>query len=206
MSAAGGIAAGLHLDSFDEAYSAPTEEAALVSLRTQQIIQAETGICNTVDPLAGSYYVEYLTDEMVKRIFAYVKKLEDLGGLVQAVENGWLHREIANYNNRYQKNIEDGDMKVVGVNFGRAEGAKTTPIQVYEYPETYSRQKAKLERLRKERNGKKVKEAMDILREKCHTTENLYPHCLEAVRNLVTLGEIEELFREEFGLWSFPLL
>jgi methylmalonyl-CoA mutase, N-terminal domain len=196
----------LHLDSFDEAYSAPTEEAALVSLRTQQVIQAETGVCNTVDPLAGSYYVEYLTDEMVKRIFAYVKKLEDLGGLVQAVENGWLHREIANYNNRYQKNIEDGDMKVVGVNFGRAEGAKTTPIQVYEYPETYSRQKAKLERLRKERNGKKVKETLNVLREKCHTTENLYPYCLEAVRNLVTLGEIEELFREEFGLWSFPLL
>jgi methylmalonyl-CoA mutase N-terminal domain/subunit len=178
----------LHLDSYDEAYSAPTEEAALVSIRTQQIIQAETGVVNTVDPLAGSYYIEYLTDEMVKRIFDYVKKIEDMGGLVSAVEGGWLHREIANYNNEYQKKIENGDMKIVGVNFMKAERADVAPIRVYEYPETFSRQKAKLERLRKERNDQKVKESVDTL------------------RNLVTLGEIEELFREEYGLWAFPLL
>jgi methylmalonyl-CoA mutase N-terminal domain/subunit len=84
--------------------------------------------------------------------------------------------------------------------------ATAAPIKVYEYPETYSRQKAKLERLRKERNNQKVKECLKVLGEKCHTTENLYPFCLEAVKNLVTLGEIEELFREEFGLWAFPLL
>jgi methylmalonyl-CoA mutase, N-terminal domain len=196
----------LHIDSFDEAYSAPTEEAALVSLRTQQIIQAETGVCSTVDPLAGSYYVEYLTDQMVKRIFDYIEKIEGLGGLVQVVESGWLHREIANYNNKYQQKIEDGETKIVGVNFMRADKAKTTPIRVFEYPETYSRQKAKLERLRNERNDRQVEESLNILRKKCHTTENLFPYCLEAVKNLATLGEIEELFREEFGLWAFPLL
>jgi methylmalonyl-CoA mutase N-terminal domain/subunit len=196
----------LHIDSFDEAYSAPTEEAALVSLRTQQIIQAETGVCSTVDPLAGSYYVEKLTDEMVNRIFDFVQKIEDMGGLVQAVEDGWLHREISNYNHEYQKKIESGEMKIVGLNYQQSVDTDSTPINIFEYPETYTRQKAKLDKLRKERNDQKVKECLDVLRNKCHSEENLYPYCLEAVKNLVTLGEIEELFREEFGLWTFPLV
>lgn len=196
----------LHIDSYDEAYSAPTEEAALISIRTQQIIQAETGVCNTVDPLAGSYYVEYLTEEMVERILAYINKIEDMGGLVAAVESGWLHREISNYNNAYQKKIESGEMPIVGLNYMRAEEDRSHDIEVFEYPETYTRQKAKMERLKKERNHHKVKACLDILREKCHTDENLYPYTLDAVKNLCTLGEIEEIFREEFGLWTFPLL
>jgi methylmalonyl-CoA mutase N-terminal domain/subunit len=122
------------------------------------------------------------------------------------VEDGWLHREIATYNAEYQKKIESGDMKIVGVNYMRPEEETVSPIEVFEYPETYSRQKAKLDRLRKERSDQKVKECMNILKDKCHTDENLYPYCLDAVKNLVTLGEIEELFREEFGLWSFPLI
>ena len=206
MAAVLGGCQSLHIDSFDEAYSAPTEEAALVSLRTQQIIQAETGVCSTVDPLAGSYYVEYLTDQMVERIFAYIQEIEDMGGLVKAVEDGWLHREISNYNHEYQKNIENGEMKIVGVNFQQSDETKTSPIEVFEYPETYSRQKAKFERLLKERDDNSVKACLDSLREKCHSEENLYPYCLDAVKNLVTLGEIEELFREEFGLWDFPLV
>jgi methylmalonyl-CoA mutase N-terminal domain/subunit len=196
----------LHIDSYDEAYSAPTEEAALISIRTQQIIQAETGVCNTVDPLAGSYYLEHLTDEMVNRIEAYIKKIEDLGGLVQAIESGWLHREISKYNNKYQKKIESGEMPITGVNYMRAEENRTHNIEVFEYPETYTRQKTKMERLKKERNQDKVNGCLNILREKCHTDENLYPFTFEAVKNLCTLGEIEEIFREEFGLWNFPLL
>jgi methylmalonyl-CoA mutase N-terminal domain/subunit len=196
----------LHIDSYDEAYSAPTEEAALISLRSQQIIQVETGVVNTVDPLAGSYYVEYLTDEMAKRIEAYIKKIEDMGGLVAAVESGWLHREISAYNLKYQKAIETGDYKVVAMNYMRDEKAAATDIAVYKYPETYSRQKAKLEQLRADRDDNKVKECLDTLREKCHSDENLYPYTIDAVKNLVTLGEIEEVFREEFGLWSFPLI
>ena len=206
MAAVLGGCQSLHIDSYDEAYSAPTEEAALVSLRTQQIIQAETGVCATVDPLAGSYYVEYLTDQMVERIFATIKEIEDIGGLVKAVEEGWLHREISNYNQEYQKKIESGDMKIAGVNYQQSAETEVTPIEVFEYPETFTRQKAKLERLREERSETKVKECLDVLREKCKSDENLFPHCLEAVKNLVTLGEIEELFREEFGLWDFPLV
>lgn len=196
----------LHIDSYDEAYSAPTEEAALLSLRTQQIIQAETGVCSTVDPLAGSYYVEHLTDKMVDRIWAQIQKIEKMGGLVKAVEDGWLHREISNYNLDYQKKIESGETKIVGVNFQPAQESETIPIDVFEYPETFTRQKAKLEKLRKERSDVKVKECINTLRAQCHTDENLVPYCLEAVKNLVTLGEIEEVFREEFGLWTFPLL
>ena len=196
----------LHIDSYDEAYSAPTVQAALISLRTQQIIQAETGVCSTVDPLAGSYFVEHLTDQMVDRIWAYIKKIEDMGGLVKAVEDGWLHREISNYNLEYQKKIESGETKVVGVNFQASQENETAPIEVFEYPETLTRQKAKLDKLRKERSDAKVKECKSILRDKCHSDENLVPFCLDAVKNLVTLGEIEELFREEFGLWAFPLL
>ncbi|GAB6147007.1 acyl-CoA mutase large subunit family protein [Desulfocicer niacini] len=206
MAAVLGGCQSLHIDSYDEAYSAPTEEAALISLRTQQIIQAESGVCSTVDPLAGSYYVEHLTDEMTNRIFDYIRKIEDMGGLVKAVEDGWLHREISNYNLEYQKKIESGEIKIVGVNYQASTDTETTPIDVYEYPETFTRQKAKLEKLRKERNDQNVKESLAILRDKCHSEENLMPHCIDAVKNLVTLGEIEELFREEFGLWAFPLL
>jgi methylmalonyl-CoA mutase N-terminal domain/subunit len=106
----------------------------------------------------------------------------------------------------YQKRIETGEYKVVAVNYMRDETASASDIAVYKYPETLSRQKAKLEKLRSDRDDQKVKECMDILREKCHSDENLYPYTIEAVKNLVTLGEIEELFREEFGLWSFPLI
>ena len=206
MAAVLGGCQSLHIDSYDEAYSAPTEEAALISLRTQQIIQAETGVCSTVDPLAGSYYVEHLTNEMCKRIFDYIQKIEDMGGLVKAVEDGWLHREISNYNLESQKKIESGEIKIVGVNFQPSKETETAAIEVFEYPETFTRQKAKLDKLRKERSAQKVKESLEILRDKCHSEENLMPYCIDAVKNLVTLGEIEELFREEFGLWAFPLL
>lgn len=197
----------LHIDSFDEAYSAPTEEAALISLRTQQIIQAETGVVNTADPLAGSYYVESLTEQMAARIEEKIREIEDMGGLVRAVESGWLHREISRYNFKHQKAVESGEYKLVGVNYMAAENREgSRDIEVFEYPETAGRQKAKLEKLRQERDPEKVKACLDALREKCHSDENLYPYTIDAVKNFVTLGEIESVFREAFGLWAFPLI
>lgn len=200
-----GGAQSLHIDSFDEAYSAPTEQAALVSLRTQQIIQQETGVTKTVDPLAGSYYLEYLTAEMEKRIEAYIQKIEDRGGIVACVESGWLHKEITAYQFDYQRKIESGEIKIVGVNAFPHSGA-SQPIEVFEYPETETRQRNKLRRLRQERDSARVDKAMDTLRNKCHTKENLYPYVLEAIKGLATLGEIEDLFRNEFGLWPSPLI
>ncbi len=200
-----GGAQSLHIDSFDEAYSAPTEQAALVSLRTQQIIQQETGVTKTVDPLAGSYYLEYLTAEMEKRIEAYIQMIEDRGGIVACVESGWLHKEIASYQFDYQRKIEAGEIKIVGVNAFPHKGA-SQPIEVFEYPETESRQRAKLKDLRGQRDAARVEKVMDTLRSKCHTKENLYPYVLEAIKALATLGEIEGLFRKEFGLWPSPLV
>ena len=200
-----GGAQSLHIDSFDEAYSAPTAKAALVSLRTQQIVQNETGVINTVDPLAGSYYVEHLTSELEKRIMDFIEKIEGMGGIVSAVEKGWLHNEIRQYQFEYQRKIESEEIKVVGVNCFKGEG-EVTPIEVFEYPETFSRQKLKLEKIRKERNSGLVDKNLKILREKCHTDENLFPIVWETVKSLATLGEIEEIFREEFGLWQCPLI
>ena len=200
-----GGAQSLHIDSFDEAYSAPTEKAALVSLRTQQIVQNETGVINTVDPLAGSYYVEYLTSELERRIMDFIEKIEGMGGIVSAVEKGWLHNEISQYQFEYQRKIENEEIKLVGVNSFKGEG-EVTPIEVFEYPETFSRQKMKLEKIRKERNSVIVDKNLRTLREKCHTDENLFPIVWETVKSLATLGEIEEVFREEFGLWQCPLI
>lgn len=201
-----GGAQSLHIDSYDEAFSAPTESAALISLRTQQILQNETNVCNTVDPLAGSYYVESLTEEMVKRINSYIEEIEKMGGLVKAVESGWLHHEIANHAYKEQKAIESGEHKIVGVNCFEAEEAQTAEIEVFEYPATEERQKAKLVELRKNRDNEKVKACLERVAEVCRGTENVMPAVKEAVVEYATLGEIQKVFRKEFGLWKFPLI
>jgi len=201
-----GGAQSLHVDSYDEAYSAPTEQAALLSIRTQQIIQVETNVVNTVDPLAGSYYVEYLTKEMAKRINDYIALLESKGGLVAAVESGWLHREIADYAYRQQQDIESGKKKIVGLNYFPSE-QQNTEIEVFRYPEKAEAvQKEKLAKLRAKRDNEKLEKILNELRAKCHEDVNLMPYIIEAVKNYATLGEIQNIFREEFGLWQFPLV
>lgn len=200
-----GGAQSLHIDSYDEAYSAPTEESALISIRTQQIIQAETNVVNTVDPLAGSYFVEKLTQEMAQRIRDYIDEIESKGGLVAVVESGWLHREISDFAYENQKDIESGKYKIVGLNYFPSEQSKTD-VEVFRYPEdAENKQREKLKKLRERRDNDKVKELLNVLREKCHEDVNLMPHIKEAVLAYATLGEIEEVFREEFGLWQFPL-
>lgn len=200
-----GGAQSLHIDSYDEAYSAPTEESALISIRTQQIIQAETNVVNTVDPLAGSYFVEKLTQEMAQRIRDYIDEIESKGGLVAVVESGWLHREISDFAYENQKDIESGKYKIVGLNYFPSEQSKTD-VEVFRYPEdAENKQREKLKKLRERRDNDKVKELLNVLREKCHEDVNLMPYIKEAVLAYATLGEIEEVFREEFGLWQFPL-
>ncbi|MGG0720342.1 methylmalonyl-CoA mutase family protein [Robertmurraya massiliosenegalensis] len=201
-----GGAQSLHVDSYDEAYSAPTEESALISIRTQQIIQTETNVVNTVDPLAGSYFVEYLTKEMAQRIRDYISEIESRGGLVACVDSGWLHREIADFAYQTQKEIENGTRKIVGLNYFPSEDHAGQKVEVFRYPETAeAKQKEKLERLRQKRDAKKVEEKLNVIREMCHQDVNLMPYIKDAVLEYATLGEIEEVFREEFGLWQFPL-
>ena len=199
-----GGAQSLHVDSFDEAYSAPTETSALVSLRTQQIIQVETGVTRVIDPLGGSYYVEYLTSELERRILEFLEKVKSLGGIVTAVETGWVHRLIADFAYRQQRAIESGELPIVGVNYLPSD-KKEPPMEIFRYPETEGRQRAKLKELREKRDKVRWKEALDRVRECCHEGSNLMPVVMDAVRARATLGEIQQIFRECFGLWEFPL-
>jgi len=199
-----GGAQSLHVDSFDEAYSAPTETSALVSLRTQQIIQVETGVTKVIDPLGGSYYVEYLTSELERRILEFLEKVKSLGGIVTAVETGWVHRLIADFAYRQQRAIESGELPIVGVNYLPSD-KKEPPMEIFRYPETEGRQRAKLKELREKRDKVRWKEALDRVRECCHEGSNLMPVVMDAVRARATLGEIQQIFRECFGLWEFPL-
>lgn len=202
-----GGAQSLHIDSYDEAYSVPTEEAALVSLRTQQILQAETNATSTVDPMAGSYFVEYLTSEMERRILDAIAEIENMGGLVASVEKGWLHREIAETAHRQQQAIESGEMRVVGVNFLKGDTEVSQPIDVFSYPEdTEAKQKAKLGKLRQDRDFDNVQSHLEEVRRRCRADENVMPAVLEAVKARATLGEIQGVYRQVFGSWAFPLV
>jgi methylmalonyl-CoA mutase N-terminal domain/subunit len=194
----------LHVDSYDEAYSVPTEEAALVSLRTQQIIQAETAVTEVVDPLGGSYYVEALTDDFERRILDEVDEIEKMGGYVAAINRGWLHRRVAEHFNREQKMIEQADIKVVGYNTYKSP-AELPPIDVFRYPEgVEERQKAKLAKLRAQRDNGKASSALKALGEACKRKENIVPYSVECARAGCSEGELFKVFKEAYGLWRPP--
>jgi len=199
-----GGAQSLHIDSYDEAYSAPTEQAALVSLRTQQILQVETGVTKVVDPLGGSYFVEHLTNQVEERIMEFLERTERLGGIIAAVETGWLHRLIADFAYQQQRAIESGELPIVGVNYqpGRSD---SVPMEIFRYPETENRQKEKLAQLRRQRDPDRWRNALDGVKQCCFQGGNLMPAVMEAVRARATLGEIQGIFRECFGMWEFPL-
>ncbi|MBM4333569.1 MAG: methylmalonyl-CoA mutase [Deltaproteobacteria bacterium] len=195
----------LHVDSYDEAYSVPTEEAALLSLRTQQIIQAETGVTEVVDPLGGSFYVEALTNEIEMRILDEVDEIERIGGYVTALEKGWLHKKIAEYFNNERKMIEKGVIKLVGYNFYKAP-VELPPINVFRYPEgVEEKQKARLGKLREKRDIEKVNSALLALEEACKKGENVMPYTLQCARVGCSEGEIFKVFKQAFGLWKPPV-
>lgn len=196
----------LHVDSYDEAYAVPTEEAALLSLRTQQIIQNETAVTEVVDPLGGSYYVESLTNEIEERILAEIEEIENVGGYVKAIEKGWIHRKIANYFNKEHSKIEKGEIKVVGQNCFITED-KTPPIEVFKYPEgVEDRQKEKIKTLKEKRNQAEVSKALANLENACLSKENIVPFCIECARKGCTEGELFKVFKKAFGLWKPPVI
>jgi methylmalonyl-CoA mutase, N-terminal domain len=196
----------LHVDSYDEAYAVPTEEAALLSLRTQQILQSETAITEVVDPLGGSYYVESLTNEIEKRILSEVEEIEKIGGYVASIEKGWIHRKIANYFNTEHAKIEKGEIKVVGQNCYKTD-SRSPEIDVFKYPEgVEERQKAKLKKLRETRDNTKVEEALKNLEKACRSKENIVPYSVECARAGCTEGEVFKVFKKSFGLWKPPAM
>jgi methylmalonyl-CoA mutase N-terminal domain/subunit len=196
----------LHVDSYDEAYSVPTEEAALLSLRTQQVLQAETGVTEVVDPLGGSFYVEALTNEIETRILDEVDEIEKMGGYVTVIDKGWLHKKIAEYFYDERDKIEKGLIKIVGYNIYKAP-VELPPINVFRYPEgVEERQKARLARLRKQRDNEKVGVALTALEDACKKGKNVMPYTLQCARACCTEGEIFKVFKKAFGLWKPPVL
>ena len=196
----------LHVDSYDEAYSVPTEEAALVSLRTQQIIQAETGVTEVVDPLGGSFYVEALTNEIETRILDEVDEIEKMGGYVTAIDQGWLHKKIPEYFYNERGRIEKGDIKIVGYNIYKAP-VELPSINVFCYPEgVEERQKARLAKLREQRSNEKVDAALTSLEEACRRGKNIMPYTVQCARVGCSEGEIFKVFKKVFGLWRPPVL
>ena len=196
----------LHVDSYDEAYSVPTEEAALLSLRTQQIIQEESGITEVVDPLGGSFYLEALTADLEDRILKELERIEQRGGYVQAIADGSLHREIVEYFSKQHADIEQGEIKIVAVNTHTSQG-KPPPIDVFSYPEgVETRQRRKLAELRQARDEHRVQAALRNLKQACGRSDNILPFSLECARSRCTEGELFAVFKEAFGLWNPPAL
>jgi methylmalonyl-CoA mutase N-terminal domain/subunit len=188
----------LHTNSRDEALALPTEDSVRIALRTQQIVAYETGVTETVDPLAGSYYIESLTDQIEQMAEQYINKIDELGGAAKAIDRGYIQKEIQESAYKYQMEIEAGDRVVVGMNkFQIKEGAPKGLLRVD--PIVGELQKKKLVELRDERDNSKVNAALEAMRKAAEGEDNLMPFILEAVKTYATLGEICGVLREVFG-------
>jgi methylmalonyl-CoA mutase N-terminal domain/subunit len=201
LSAVLGGTQSLHTNSLDEAYALPSENAVTLALRTQQIIAHESGVAKTADPLAGSYFVEALTAEVEKQANDYIRKIDDMGGMIAAVERGYPQREIANASYEYQREVETGEQKIVGVNaFTEQDGQPIDLLQIDE--SSYRRQADKLAALKSRRDQTAVSRALDDLKRAAEGAENTMPYILDAVRAYATVGEICSAFREVFGTYT----
>ena len=188
----------LHTNSRDEALALPTEESVRIALRTQQIVAYESGVADTVDPLAGSYYIEARTQEIVDGAKAYIARIDNLGGAPKAIEKGYIQQEIMDSAYQYQKSIESKDRIVVGVNQFQIEEAAPKGLLRVD-PAVEVMQKGKISELKAGRDNAKVDDLLGKLRTACGTDENLMPYILECVRAYATLGEICQVMRDEFG-------
>ncbi|OQX58728.1 MAG: methylmalonyl-CoA mutase [Thermotoga sp. 4484_232] len=191
----------LHTNSYDEALGLPTEESARIALRIQQIIAYESGVTDTVDPLAGSYVIESLTNEIEKRAMEYIKKIDEMGGMVKAIESGYVQREIHESSYRYQQSIESKETIIVGVNEFVDEELKMENILKVD-PEVEEKQKARLKKLKERRDNGKVKKALQNIKKAATSDENLMPYFIEAVKVYATVGEISDALREVFGEYT----
>jgi methylmalonyl-CoA mutase N-terminal domain/subunit len=189
----------LHTNSFDEAYWTPSEEAVTIAMRTQQVLAYESGVADVVDPVGGSYYVESLTEGLEKQASDYIARIDNLGGAAAAIEQGYQQREIQQSSYKYQKMVEDGKQKIVGVNdFVTGESEITSMLRVK--PEVEEKQKEKLAKLKKERDNDRVKQTLKKLEEAARSEENTMPPIIECVEAYATVGEICDVLRGVFGV------
>ena len=190
----------LHVSAYDEAVGVPTEAAATLALRTQQVVAHETGLTQTLDPLAGSYAVESLTDDLERRILDEMEAVQRAGGSLACIESGWYADRLAESAYRYSRSVDDGDRVVVGVNRWES---PAEPLEVFAAdPEGEARQVAGVRRVRSERDGEAWRTAMDALRADATAGVNLLPSCVAAVRSYATVGEICEVLRDVHGPWQ----
>jgi len=196
----------LHTNSYDEAYQVPHEEAARIALRTQQILAHESGVANTADPLGGSYFVEWLTDYMEDETYRYFDRIDALGGVIPAIRKGFFQQEIANSAYRYQKEVEEKERTIVGVNeyVEEEEVTKVEPLRITKA--ALDRQLARLRRIRQGRDPGKWEKALAALKKAAEGDANMMPFIVGAVRAQATLGEICDTLRQVFGTWEEPLL
>jgi methylmalonyl-CoA mutase N-terminal domain/subunit len=193
----------LHTNSLDEVLAIPTEEAATIALRTQQIIAEESGVANTIDPLGGSYFVEALTDQMEEEAFEIIRKIDDMGGMLAAIEKNYPQKEIADAAYKYQKQVDEKVRTVVGVN--RYVTEERVPVDILEIDETLEKEQIeKLNRVKSERNNKKVKECLEKLGEACVSGKNVMNPIIDAAQEYTTLQEMCDVFRSLFGQYRDP--
>jgi len=193
----------LHTNSLDEVLAIPTEEAATIALRTQQIIAEESGVANTIDPLGGSYFVEALTNQMEEEAFGIIQKIDDMGGMLAAIEKSFPQREIADSAYHYQRQIDESKKTVVGVNKYITE--ERVPVDILEIDDTLERmQIEKTHRVKNARDNKKVRESLDKLGEACAGNKNVMDLIIDAVKAYATLQEVCDVFRKAFGEYRDP--
>jgi methylmalonyl-CoA mutase N-terminal domain/subunit len=193
----------LHTNSLDEVLALPSQEAATIALRTQQIIAEESGVTNTIDPLAGSYFVEALTDRMEEQAWVYVNKIDELGGIVRAIELGYPQKEIADAAYTYQRQVDSGDRAIVGMNSYVTD--EELPVEILRIDE--ARERAQVERLRevkRTRDNRLVRERLAALRKASEGDENLMPYILDAVKAYASQQEICDVWRQVYGEYRDP--
>lgn len=196
----------LHTNSMDEALALPTEKAVRIALRTQQIIAHESGVANTVDPLAGSYFVEWLTEKMEEETYEYFDKIEKLGGVLPAIKKGFFQQEIAKAAYTYQNQIENNERTIVGVNEYTTEEEAAIPILKID-PETEKTQVNRLKKLRKNRDSTKVEKSLQKIENAAQAGDkNMMPHFIKAAHHYATLGEICQVLREVYGEYKEPAI
>jgi len=196
----------IHTACWDEGYAIPSEDSARVALRTQQILAHECGLCNTIDPLGGSYYVEALTSEIEKRTMEYLEKIDGMGGMIGAIESGFAYQELQNSSVEFQKKVDSGERVIVGLNKYVMDEAPPSD-DIFEVDnEVEEKQKAKLAALRARRDNAKMEEALQKVTAAINSGENLMPHLVDAVQAYATIGEISKVMRRQFGEYTSPTL
>ncbi|KUG21425.1 methylmalonyl-coa mutase [hydrocarbon metagenome] len=193
----------LHTNSLDEVLCLPSEHAVEIALRTQQILAEETGVANTIDPLAGSYFIESLTNEMEEKAWEYIHKIDDMGGMIAAIEKGFPQMEISEAAYRFQRQLDAGEKTMVGVNKYATDS--THPIPLVDIDEKVGEEQIRrLKDVRRKRDNKTVKKSLDDIRGACKKGDNVMPYCIDAVKNLATLQEICDVYRDAYGEYKDP--